>query len=114
MSEYETWKVGDTLATYRTGTVWGFLDVPWIARVVAVHGKRDVTIRRGDHEERGTRVGLARVGWKLITDKDRKVIALEKARNACLDAIEEATTKVRGEENVARLDALAAAIRGWL
>jgi hypothetical protein len=114
MSEHETWKVGDTLATNKTGARWSYLVVPQLAKVVAVHGKRDVTIRTYGRDERGTRLGLARAGWRLITDKDRDVITQEKARNACLAALEEATAKAREEKDVARLDALAAAVREWL
>jgi len=114
MSEHETWKVGDTLATNKTGARWSYLAAPHLAKVVAVHGKRDVTIRTHGRDERGTRLGLARSGWRLITGKDREIIAREKARNACLGALEEATAKAREEKSVYRLDALAAAVRGWL
>jgi hypothetical protein len=114
MSERETWKVGDTLASNKTGARWSYLVVPRTAKVVAVHGKRDVTIRLHGRDERGTRLGLAREGWRLITDQDREIIAHEKARNACLDALDEAITGAREEKSAARLDALAAAVRGWL
>ena len=116
MSEHEMWKVGDTLATYIVGSgPWPrFLDVPWLSVVVAVHGKRDVTIRVHEREERGTRVGFARGGWKLATKQDHAKIALDNARSVCEAALHEAQAAARTEKSAARLDALAAAVRGWL
>ena len=64
MSERETWKVGDTLASNKTGARWSYLVVPRTAKVVAVHGKRDVTIRLHGRDERGTRLGLY---WNSVT-----------------------------------------------
>jgi hypothetical protein len=113
MNEHETWKVGDTLASNKTAARWGYLVVPRTAKVVAAHGKRDITIRLHGRDERGTRLGLAREGWRLITDRDREIIAHENALNECLDALEAATTKARGEKSVPRLVALAAFLREW-
>lgn len=112
--EHETWKAGDTLATYRGNSRYSYLEVPWLARVAEVHGKRDITLRMAwGREERMTRLAAARAGWRLATDKDRNAIALDKARGECLAALDDAIERARNEQSAERLRALIALVEGW-
>lgn len=112
--EYEAWKAGDVLASNKGGSRWSYLQVPWLAKVVEVHGKRDITLRMAwGREERMTRLAAARAGWRLATDADRNAIALDKARNECMAALDEVTKRARDEQDAERLRSLTALVEGW-